>query len=328
MNHCGHEIKELLPLYVDHELTEEDMFVVENHIKDCEECRIDLELYQSIKDELDLTDIKLPENFHHELMNKLALENEIKEINAYQTSFFVKYMRYINLVALFTVVVFIGLAGLNRNTKSDMELATFDSATAQRSVSDATNEEAATTETMSEEMVSNEAESFEAAVTENGSEEMKSEVAVMQVDETTEETMLEMPAATEETSVATPAVEDTTESTVETNFSGDTSTDETTSDATASGETLLDAAEPNLKSNEKMMVTAEEETSLENTIDSSETTLTINGNNATVEPNEVSKQNWFLWLLGGILVIVFLGGITILLLIRKSHKNSTLNKKS
>jgi len=313
MNHCGHEIKELLPLYVDHDLTEEEMLIVENHIKDCEECHIDLELYQSIHDELDLDDIKLPENFHHELMNKLALENETKEINAYQTSFFVKYMRYINLVALFTVVVFIGLAGLNRTSKSDMELATFDTSTTERVATESTNESSANEEVTTS----------EASTSEEESVEMKSEVAVMQAEETSEEAMLEAPVANEE-SIAETTTENTAETMQET-------TADSTADSTAENtqDSMLEApavaVEPTLESNEKMMITAEEDMTVDNSINNSESTLTTNGTNATLESENIVNQNWFLWMFGGILVIVLLGSLVVILLIKKK---SALNKKS
>lgn len=124
MKHCEYQDKELIALYVDQELTAEEVSLVENHVKDCEVCRTDLDLYTRIHEELSLDDVQLPKNFHEDMMNRLSLENETKEIEAFQVSFFRKYMRYINIAALFTVVVFIGLAGLNRPTNSDMEVAT------------------------------------------------------------------------------------------------------------------------------------------------------------------------------------------------------------
>jgi hypothetical protein len=190
MKHCEYTIKELIPLYLDQELSKEDVLLVDTHILECEDCRLEFELYRSIHEELSIDDVQLPQHFHESLMNKLSLEHEVKVINSYQTTFYKKYFSYINLVALFTLVVFIGLAGVNRSTKSDMEIATKE----------------ATSAIAAESSMEIDAESKEEAKMEIVSEE--STMGLAFTEETTEDTATK-DAVTEDASSDDTATEDT-----------------------------------------------------------------------------------------------------------------------
>lgn len=142
MKQCDHINHELIPIYWDGELTAEEKLSVDEHVAECDNCRMSLELYKEIHDEVSLDDIELPTNFHEQLMDKLTLQKETNELEAYQKSFFVKYIRYINIVALLAVVAFIGLATLTRPFDEKTAVMTFDTTSTESSDTMATSETA------------------------------------------------------------------------------------------------------------------------------------------------------------------------------------------
>lgn len=155
MSQCDRINNELIPLYWDGELTSEEVTLVEQHIKTCEDCRFSFDIYREIHDELVLDDIQPPANFHEELVQKLYLQKETVSLNAYQKSFFVRYIRYINIAALFAVIAFIGLSTLNRPMKETMTTATYDTASTM-------SEESVSVETVNEAAISDNSTDTEA----------------------------------------------------------------------------------------------------------------------------------------------------------------------
>ncbi|OOB79695.1 MAG: hypothetical protein ATN33_05150 [Epulopiscium sp. Nele67-Bin001] len=61
-----------LSLYVDDELDEAGIDELEEHLKECEDCKNDLEILMQLKNELEqLKEYELPEHFHEDLMNNI-----------------------------------------------------------------------------------------------------------------------------------------------------------------------------------------------------------------------------------------------------------------
>ncbi len=72
------EIKELLPLYIDNDLTDQEKTILEHHLQECEECQEELKKYQENRELLlSLRKEKVPKNLVETVMNKF--DQEIKE---------------------------------------------------------------------------------------------------------------------------------------------------------------------------------------------------------------------------------------------------------
>lgn len=70
------KLKENIALYIDEELDEIEMKEVQQHIKQCEQCKNEFEqLLDVINDLKALPQIELPENFHNELMKRIKNES-------------------------------------------------------------------------------------------------------------------------------------------------------------------------------------------------------------------------------------------------------------
>ena len=68
-------VKEMLWAYLEKETTAEEAVKIEEHLKNCAECREELEMQKEIMDSLQsLPDEELPEGYHTELMQKLQAE--------------------------------------------------------------------------------------------------------------------------------------------------------------------------------------------------------------------------------------------------------------
>lgn len=225
MNPCDHINTELIPLYWDGELSQDEINTVEQHIKTCEDCRFSFDLYREIHDELTLDDIQPPANFHEELVQKLYLQKETGDLNAYQKSFFVKYIRYINVAALFAIIAFIGLSTLNRPMKETMMTATYDTAST-------VSEEATTSETANMEVAATMEAAIADTTTSSDSSDMPAQAKMM-----TEETADSTETSDTATTADTAATSDLT-------MSSDTSNVESINeDAVNSNETTMMLAE-------------------------------------------------------------------------------------
>ncbi|WP_458407444.1 anti-sigma factor family protein [Anaerotignum sp.] len=68
-------VKEMLWAYLEKELTAEEAVKIEEHLKNCAECREELELQKEMMETLSgLPDEELPDGYHTELMQKLQAE--------------------------------------------------------------------------------------------------------------------------------------------------------------------------------------------------------------------------------------------------------------
>lgn len=119
MNQCDKTIKELLPLYIDGELTKEEKALVDAHILACSDCNEELELYQMMHDEFFLGGVQAPEGFHEDLMNRLdiAAPLEKKTTKQRKTSLYYRYNKYINVAAMLVFVMLLSVIGLTQGNK-------------------------------------------------------------------------------------------------------------------------------------------------------------------------------------------------------------------
>ena len=68
-------VKEMLWAYLEQELTAEETVKIEEHLKNCDDCRKELKLQKELMDSLQtLPEAELPEGYHAELMQKLRAE--------------------------------------------------------------------------------------------------------------------------------------------------------------------------------------------------------------------------------------------------------------
>jgi len=71
-------VREMLWAYLEQELTAEETVNIEEHLKNCDDCRKELELQKEIMDSLqNIPDEELPEGYHRELMQKLQAETKV-----------------------------------------------------------------------------------------------------------------------------------------------------------------------------------------------------------------------------------------------------------
>lgn len=128
MIECNNKIKELIPLYYDHELNNDEIKEVNEHVATCDECHDELEFYKVLHDELALDDIEAPVGFHQDMMKKLheslgeesSVNTEDNVISIHSkpkntgktASFYRKYNKYLNIAAAFAFVILLGTIGI------------------------------------------------------------------------------------------------------------------------------------------------------------------------------------------------------------------------
>jgi len=114
MKECSDQIKELIPLYVDQALSEDEIAIVEEHLKICDSCKEELALYQMMSEELKLDDIVLPDGFHSELMQSLQSKTQ-KTFPSMKG-----YRKYLGFAAMLAFVILLGVSGIFRaNNRMD-----------------------------------------------------------------------------------------------------------------------------------------------------------------------------------------------------------------
>jgi len=142
MTVCNENIKELVAIYSTEGLTANEQSSVEEHIKECEECRYEFDIYQSIEQELDLSKYKAPNSLHIDVMKRLSKHKNVTKYTQYQP--------YLSIAAAIVFVVFLGFVGLmNPNiqkTSSDEAVMVQDAVTEEADTGEANNEEAASAE--------------------------------------------------------------------------------------------------------------------------------------------------------------------------------------
>ena len=76
---CEH-ILNLIPLYIDNMLSEEENDILCEHIKICRECKKEAEFLKSVTRVAgEIPEIEVPNDFHERLMNKIAMEDMQKK---------------------------------------------------------------------------------------------------------------------------------------------------------------------------------------------------------------------------------------------------------
>lgn len=161
------EIQELLSAYVDNTCTSVEKENIEKHISGCPSCKEELELLQSLVLSLNqLDDLELPSDFHQNLMDRIVILDQEKEItlelstkNSQTTStasqkFLRKFNHwrvYTSVAAIFIFVVIFAVIGADSliqigNQKTTETAVTYDMATSTMEMAE-TTETAATIET-------------------------------------------------------------------------------------------------------------------------------------------------------------------------------------
>ncbi len=75
------DILDLIPLYIDNKLSEEDYLIVQNHINSCESCKKELEFMVSFTQKFrELPQIDISPDFHENLMEKAKKNLRNKEL--------------------------------------------------------------------------------------------------------------------------------------------------------------------------------------------------------------------------------------------------------
>ena len=143
MTVCKNNIEELIALYSTDEITANEKNKVDAHIKECNTCSDELEIYKLIEQELDLDNYKAPSSFHTDLMEGLTHHKHYAKYTRYQP--------YISIAAAIVFVVFLSIIGLmNPNLQKDVS----DQATMNTQIMDgAVTEEADTSDTVTEEAI-------------------------------------------------------------------------------------------------------------------------------------------------------------------------------
>ncbi len=174
MTVCNEKIKELVAIYSTEGLTANEQNSVEEHIKECEECRYEFDIYQSIEQELDLTKYKAPDALHSDVMKRLSKHKNITKYTQYQP--------YLSIAAAIVFVVFLGFVGLmNPNIQkstSDEAVMIQDEITVQDQITEeSNNEEAASAESYDTSITTFDVETYE-ALEDTPSEDIPSEDVV------------------------------------------------------------------------------------------------------------------------------------------------------
>lgn len=159
MTVCNENIKELVAIYSTEGLTATEQNSVEEHIKECEECRYEFDIYQSIEQELDLTKYKAPDSLHTDVMKRLSKYKNLTKYTQYQP--------YLSIAAAIVFVVFLGFVGLMnpnilKNSSDEAMMVQDEMAVQDQITEEANNEEAATAESYDTSITTFDAEMEEA----------------------------------------------------------------------------------------------------------------------------------------------------------------------
>lgn len=108
-------IQNKLSQYIDNNCTEEEIIVIEEHLKTCSDCNEEYRLLKSIVEDInDIEEKELPENYHNSLMKKIK-----KERRTYSKKSLFKNakMFYPSVAAIFILILVFGVIG--RDTIND-----------------------------------------------------------------------------------------------------------------------------------------------------------------------------------------------------------------
>ncbi len=106
MNNNHDRIKELLPLYIDNELSEKDEADVLEHLAECDACQNELNMLIEIQSAMKLEMIPLPDGFHEATMAKIEQDtHKVKSRSRFD------YRRYMHVASILIFVAIIGTIG-------------------------------------------------------------------------------------------------------------------------------------------------------------------------------------------------------------------------
>lgn len=100
------EIKEMISLYIDDELSEEEVKKIKDHLESCDECKKEFECYNQIINILkDLPEEEPPKGYckrlHEKLLNTIPQNKTAKNINVFNNK---KWAKYAGIAAVFVLV--------------------------------------------------------------------------------------------------------------------------------------------------------------------------------------------------------------------------------
>ncbi len=114
---CNNErIQELIPLYHDGNCTNSEKQAIEEHIKTCESCKEEFDLYATMADAFKLEDIELPVGFHENMMERLETEDNQTQIPKKQ-AFYIRNRSYMNVAAMLVFVILLSVIGLTKGNE-------------------------------------------------------------------------------------------------------------------------------------------------------------------------------------------------------------------
>lgn len=115
------EISDKLSLYIDNELSDEEMLLIEEHIKFCESCQKELEEYKNLISILQsLPEEEPPEGYCERLHNKLTEVNINQEKTSKIKRYKFKWMKYASIAAALVLVMLVyGLNNFGTSTKNE-----------------------------------------------------------------------------------------------------------------------------------------------------------------------------------------------------------------
>lgn len=129
MNCNDVKIKELLALYHDDILTEEEKNLVDEHLAACPDCAQELKLFAEMQAAFELDEIDLPDGFHEAMMKRVHDEagtTESTDADEKQTdqveiirkvSFYKRYSKYMNVAAMLVFVILLSVIGLTNGNE-------------------------------------------------------------------------------------------------------------------------------------------------------------------------------------------------------------------
>ena len=118
-------IQNLIPLYLDNMLSDEENDMVRNHIASCDACKAEYELMASImQTAASLPELNVPEGFHEKLMEKVKAEAESKQERRIYARSWRKVSGFAAAAAVIavSVVSFMQLDRENNQTNPDVYL--------------------------------------------------------------------------------------------------------------------------------------------------------------------------------------------------------------
>lgn len=112
------KIQELLPLYVEKELSEEETELIRKHLENCEECQKEYAFFASMLENLSsMPEPELSEGFHENLMRKVRAKAPLKKTYYFNVKRIAGFAAAAAVIA-FSIVSFMNLEKANEQSKN------------------------------------------------------------------------------------------------------------------------------------------------------------------------------------------------------------------